>query len=296
MQDRYAGDIGDYVKIAILRALAPGRRLGVAWWLYPDEQHNGDGRHIAYLGQPETWRGFDPEAFDHLRTMVAAGGRNVGSLQDERLLPGAVYFAEPVPTIGKPPARRQARANWLGRLVEAVDPCDLLFLDPDNGLETKRFDLGAAKAGKSAALSELLALRRPGRSLLVYHHQTRMRGGHDVELAHWGERLMAAGFEQVDALRASAYSARAFFLLDGSPDLRARAAALAAHWAGRLNWRPDLGANTTAPAQAALGALNHQTEVALARAAAEPDLERRGRLIAEASDLHAQAVASATKA
>jgi hypothetical protein len=26
----------------------PGERLGVAWWLYPDEVHNADGRHIGY--------------------------------------------------------------------------------------------------------------------------------------------------------------------------------------------------------------------------------------------------------
>lgn len=50
MQDRYVGDIGDYVKLGILRALMPGERLGVAWWLYPDEAHNADGRHIGYCG------------------------------------------------------------------------------------------------------------------------------------------------------------------------------------------------------------------------------------------------------
>ena len=31
MQNRYTGDIGDYVKLSILRALSPGYRLGVAW-------------------------------------------------------------------------------------------------------------------------------------------------------------------------------------------------------------------------------------------------------------------------
>ena len=49
VQNRYAGDIGDYLKLAILRALSRGYRLGIAWWLYPDESHNGDGRHIGYL-------------------------------------------------------------------------------------------------------------------------------------------------------------------------------------------------------------------------------------------------------
>ena len=43
MQNRYVGDIGDYLKLGILRALSPGYRLGVAWWLFPDEAHNGMG-------------------------------------------------------------------------------------------------------------------------------------------------------------------------------------------------------------------------------------------------------------
>lgn len=241
MQDRYSGDVGDYVKLAILRALAPGRRLGVGWWLYPNESHNDDGRHIGYLDQPETWRAFDPPAFDHLKAVVASGERRVSALEHDDLLRGALYFREPVPTGGAISARRTARTAWLNRLSAAVEPCDLVFLDPDNGFETKGFDLGAAKAGKSVALAELQALQRPGRTLLVYHHQTRMRGGHEFELGHWGERLRAVGFAQVDALRASPFSARAFFLLDGSPELRARAAHLAERWKGRMAWRPDLG-------------------------------------------------------
>jgi hypothetical protein len=39
MQNRYVGDIGDYVKLAILRALSSCRSLGVAWWLFSDESH-----------------------------------------------------------------------------------------------------------------------------------------------------------------------------------------------------------------------------------------------------------------
>jgi hypothetical protein len=60
MQNRYVGDIGNYLKLGILRALSPGHRLGVAWWLYPDESHNRDGRHIGYLQRSDRWRHFDP--------------------------------------------------------------------------------------------------------------------------------------------------------------------------------------------------------------------------------------------
>ena len=49
MQNRYVADIGDYVKLAILRKLALGRSLGVVWWPSPDEHHNADGGHREYL-------------------------------------------------------------------------------------------------------------------------------------------------------------------------------------------------------------------------------------------------------
>ena len=77
MQNRYVGDIGDYLKLGILRALSPGYRLGIAWWLYPDESHNRDGRHIGYLEQPERWRHYDPELFDALSHVVAHATRGI---------------------------------------------------------------------------------------------------------------------------------------------------------------------------------------------------------------------------
>ena len=75
MQNRYVSDIGDYVKLGILRALSPGYRLGVAWWLYPDESHTKDGRHIDYLRHPYQWWKFDPPLFDALEQIVSSGQR-----------------------------------------------------------------------------------------------------------------------------------------------------------------------------------------------------------------------------
>jgi len=80
VQNRYAGDVGDYVKLALLRALVPGFKLGVAWYLYPDEAHNSDGRHTAYLNDPAKWRELDPELFDGLAHVVR-GRRSVAALE-----------------------------------------------------------------------------------------------------------------------------------------------------------------------------------------------------------------------
>jgi len=93
MQNRYVRDIGDYVKIAIL----PGRRLGVAWWLFPDESHNRDGRHVDYLKRPDRWRHLDPPLFDALKGIVEAERRNVRALEQASLLPGALFVSDPLP-------------------------------------------------------------------------------------------------------------------------------------------------------------------------------------------------------
>ena len=58
MQDRYAGDLGDFLKFGLLRWLAPpggpaSPQLGVVWYLTANEKHNGDGKYITYLDPGE---------------------------------------------------------------------------------------------------------------------------------------------------------------------------------------------------------------------------------------------------
>jgi len=171
--------------------------------------------------------------------LVTSGNRNVAALEAAQLISDASFFSEPLTTIGSGHDRRLGRRAWFQRAREAVAGCDVLFLDPDNGLETANYSLGSAKAGKSVALAELEALRHPGRTIIVYHHQTRMAGGHLFELSHWGKRLAEKGFT-VDALRASAFSARAFFILDATAEFRERAKTLACEWGDKLTWHPDL--------------------------------------------------------
>src|SRR5439155_16365192 len=104
MQNRYAGDIGDYIKLALLRAISPDHRLGVLWYLYPDEGHNEDGRHIAYLRDPNRWRHLDPALFDALPVIVG-GERSVAHIEQARLLP-ARFHDRPIPDAEGPPLNR----------------------------------------------------------------------------------------------------------------------------------------------------------------------------------------------
>ena len=57
MQDRYTGDVGDFGKYGLLKALCqgaanavgPALSLGVAWYLTCPEEKTADGKHVTYL-------------------------------------------------------------------------------------------------------------------------------------------------------------------------------------------------------------------------------------------------------
>lgn len=241
MQNRYVGDVGDFVKLALLRALSPGHRLGVVWYLVPDESHNGDGRHVSYLGKNE-WRHLDPQVFDSLAKIVESGERSIAALERLGLLRCCQFVSDLLPLPAAYAARAIARAEWLDGAVDQIRDCNLVFLDPDNGLQPERFRPTSATAIKSASFADLGRFRRPGRTLIVYHHHTRRKGGHAAETSYNADRLRMHGFERVDALRANRYSPRAFFLLDATDEIRTGAAAFAREWADqRVSWHENPG-------------------------------------------------------
>jgi hypothetical protein len=168
MQNRYVGDIGDYVKLSILRALSPGYRLGVAWWLYPDESHNKDGRHIGYFGRPDQWRHFDPGLFDALAQIVKSDRREVRALETADVLPGATFASEVIPVGGPISDRPNERRQWLTRVQSTLGEANMVFVDPDNGLEPAGYSHASSKSGKTTLISELREMMRPGRCLIVY--------------------------------------------------------------------------------------------------------------------------------
>jgi len=179
---------------------------------------------------------------------VAAKQRDIRALEAVNILSGAIFASERIPSGESVAERRRARQEWFTRAVQRLAEADLVFVYPDNGLEPDGYSYGSAKAGKSILLSELQELARPGRCLIVYHHQTRRKGGHNGEIEYWADRLRECGFTTVDALRAKPYSPRVYFLLNAPSDIRQRAGRLEDHWQGWITWHPDAGA--VAPIQA----------------------------------------------
>ena len=226
MQDRYVGDIGDFVKFALLRALSSGRSLGVAWYLHPDEGPRGDGRHTDYLKRPDDWRSLDEVLFDSLKHIVAER-RCVASVQEASLLKNAVYSGKRL-DIAEVPWRQRTRwrKNWFEQVRQQLACCDLVFADPDNGLvPDERLRPTVKVSAKRIPVCEVRTLAGD-RPTLVYHHNTRRKGGHRKEIAEWQRRLPG----RVYAYYWRRWSNRTFFLLNGDENVVCQLVAFAKRW------------------------------------------------------------------
>lgn len=245
MQDRYVGDIGDYVKYGLLRALADGLRLGVAWYLCPSENKTNDGRHVEYLQAPDRWRSRDEVLFDTLKRIVEEDRRSVDAIEESQLL-GDCKFSNELLSAPKPmqsPAkyreRHTWRSSWFERVEDELRQCDIVFIDPDNGLcGDERFkSSGTRESWKRLPLHEARTLAK-GRTAIIYHHNTRRKGGHAEEVQYWMRQLGSNTL----ALYCRAWGNRTFFIVNPTHDTEQRLDKFVGVWADcgsqRMQRRP----------------------------------------------------------
>ena len=173
MQNRYAGDIGDFGKLGLLRALrASGLSVGINWYLVPDETHNDDGRYVQYL-EDASFRQCDPALWSELKQIVDAGRRTVSALESRHLL-DAAFYSDVLSFAGmKKEARAAVRKNWHRKALDALSGAELVFVDPDNGLLVPSA-AGTGKENKYVAPEELADYYRQGASVIYYQHKARL--------------------------------------------------------------------------------------------------------------------------
>jgi hypothetical protein len=179
MQNRYVGDVGDYGKYALLRVLCQPEpiNLAVIWCLFPDESFNNDGRHISYL-LDQGFAQLDVSLHAALADIVFQSRRNIAAIGDSGCLPASTVFcADPISALdamqARPRERLRYRAEWLEACLHRTRKCELVFFDPDNGLEIASIPKHHPKGGKYIYWDELAQFWRRGNALLVYHHLNR---------------------------------------------------------------------------------------------------------------------------
>ena len=166
MKDQYFGDINDYRKYGLLRAIirASGFRILVAWMLTPDDEST-DGNLISYLEHPGKWSRHDPVLFHNIKELLASDRkRRVSLIEGSSLIPKAEYFSSIVPDTAS------ERSSWFSSLAQRAQDSDFVFLDPDNGLEVKSKAYGGKDSSKFLYWREVETLWTSGKSLLIYQH------------------------------------------------------------------------------------------------------------------------------
>lgn len=173
MQNRYAGDVGDFGKLGLLRCIAStGLFIGVNWYLVPDETHNDDGKHTGYIGDTK-FRGCDDILLNKLKQIVDKRERTVLSLEAANLLPRTTYYNKVLvsPEQGGP----QYRAKWHKNALDVLQDTDIVFLDPDNGLIVKSVGQMSKRSNKYVLPCELADYYLKGHSVIFYNHRSRQK-------------------------------------------------------------------------------------------------------------------------
>jgi len=225
MQDRYTGDIGDFGKFGLLRALVREnqetvRKLGVIWYLVPDETETTGGNLTAYLDD-SAYGALDGDLHMLLRRIVNSGSRSVRLVEENGVLPpDTVFYRDPLDYGGALWAsprhmrfRERWRRQWLAGALRATEACDLVFLDPDNGIASVRVFPHQTKARKYAFLEELRLFVEQGQTVIVIHHPWHV-GTVDQQIAHRLRTFQAElSIEKPLCLRLRKGVSRLFFFL-----------------------------------------------------------------------------------
>ena len=211
MKNQYVGDIGDYIKYALLRAVMkaePDKKLGVAWYL-TGKDNTTHGSHIDYLDSPEKWDCLDKDVFDCLKKLVFDNMRSVEAVKKSGLLKGAKFFSEKLQA-GTDGA--ESRDKWFKQLQERLESCDIIFADPDIGLKNPSSKTPLSET--HITLQEAAKLVKKRKRIGIFYHHYNHSESHKMQLQKWRTRLKHECNAEVVALHWRAYSSRAFFIVN----------------------------------------------------------------------------------
>jgi hypothetical protein len=223
MQIRHIGGAGDFGKFALLRHVMEGRRLAFCWYVAGvNDCRKDDEKHFDYLRRPDVFRHLGPEVFDNLREYVDNRRANpaadpLTALQMSRVLESTLFFQQQVPK------KVSLRPSWANALVDAVRGADLIFLDPDSGIQGRRL------TDRHVALAEIAALRLKGRVLIIGHHQS----GRKAEVKYLADRMRSLGCDLVEIIRLRLVTSCLYVILDQDTVMSELTAAFVRKWGNR---------------------------------------------------------------
>ncbi len=237
MKNQYFGNRHDYIKYALIRRLTRGNgvRTAVCWMLTPPD--NEERGTIDYLREPvgaPVLRPMDPYLFGFLYEAIFSQGRlrMVSVMENGGLLRDTVFYRDWLTD------NAEERAQYFEEFHRRAEGRQLVFLDPDRGLETIAINPGDVDSSKYLFLDEVTAAFRNGHSLLIYQYRFPAAGADFVEQRANSLLTAAQGAELVYAFNANDAT---FFLVPHPYHVSIfndQVAGIADNWAGFLRVEP----------------------------------------------------------
>ncbi|WP_165076329.1 MULTISPECIES: hypothetical protein [unclassified Desulfovibrio] len=214
MQDRYVGDIGDYGKLGLLRAITKHRlTLAINWYKTIPGAHElkkqDDGKFTKYL-KDSSYSLYDPELYDQLQIIVNKH-RNIETIENDELgIVHAEFYGVPVP--------KGERKLWHTTALEKLGGKDIVFLDPDNGIETQAMVAEKRTSQKHVKWAEIAGYYNQGQSILIYQHQPRIKEKDFIKKLQAKPEFKNADYIRI--IKYSRYTSRFYILLLHKKHLR----------------------------------------------------------------------------
>ena len=179
MQDRFVGDIGDFGKYGLLRALTgihpgaePRLSLGVVWYL--NSRKNTD-----YLSKGEAYEKCDPKLFASIAKIIGREQERetlLNMIDKSRILGDNVaFYQEPIPN-------KAHREQWLRGALVCTEGKSVVFLDPDNGISLNEWSV------EHVNICEIRPFVKRGQTVIIYHHLSHQKD-HPSLIEEWGRSL-----------------------------------------------------------------------------------------------------------
>ena len=153
MKNQYVADINDYKKYLLIDDLSHYyNSIDVCWMLTADDKRK-DGRKVSYLFNES--KRCDKEIYDYLRDLVLRGIRNIEVIEQGCILPVRKYYKQLDD-------------------INLEDMPELLFLDPDNGIEVNSVSYGKSGSDRYVYFRDMNKFLDKGSDLLIYQHYPRV--------------------------------------------------------------------------------------------------------------------------
>ena len=208
MKNQYAGDVGDYTKLGILRGLEnAGFSIGLNWYLTLDEPEHSktftDGKHTKFLecdcDTP------DIDLYCALQKIGLSNNRTVARLERAKLFENTLFWNKML--------EGKSRDKWHLEALKKLGKQDVIFLDPDNGLEVKSTNPYSKNGNKYTTYKEAADYYIQGATVIIYNHRDRKPENEYLKRFYRFKDMEETKNAKIFYLRASRYSVRDYLFL-----------------------------------------------------------------------------------